>query len=93
VNRVDEGRPHIVDLIKNHEIQLVLNTPYGMKQRLDDSQIRASATNAGIPCITTLAGIRAVVSALDAQHRGAFRVKSLQEHHAEVRAELEAVRA
>jgi carbamoyl-phosphate synthase large subunit len=87
VNKVDEGRPHIVDLIKNREIALVLNTPQGKKQRQDDTQIRASATLAAVPCITTLAGIRAVVSALGALHRGEVTVKSLQEHHAHARAE------
>ncbi|HED66636.1 MAG TPA: carbamoyl-phosphate synthase large subunit [Planctomycetes bacterium] len=86
VNKVGEGRPHIVDQIKNREIHLVLNTPYGMKQRRDDEQIRASATGAGVPCITTLAGIRAVVSALGALHRGTFQVTSLQEHHARLEA-------
>ena len=63
VNKVHEGRPHIVDMIKNREIDLVLNTPYGKQQRADDSSIRAAAVNAGIPCITTLAGIRAIVNA------------------------------
>ena len=88
VNKVGEGRPHIVDLIKNREIHLILNTPYGMKQRQDDAQIRSAATNnAGIPCITTLSGIRAVVSALGALNSGDFQVKSLQEHHAHVAAE------
>ncbi len=87
VNKVDEGRPHIVDLIKNREIALVLNTPYGVKQRRDDAQIRGSANAAAIPCITTLAGIRAIVSALGALQRGEFSVKSIQEHHAHVNAE------
>lgn len=82
VNKVHEGRPHIVDAIKNHEIDLVLNTPFGKQQRHDDSYIRSSAINAGVACITTLAGTRAVVSALSAMHRGGFEVCSLQEHHA-----------
>jgi len=87
VNKVGEGRPNIVDLIKNREISLVLNTPYGMKQRRDDSSIRAAATNAGVPCITTLAGIRAVVSALTAAHRGGTEVHSLQSYHARLKAQ------
>ncbi len=88
VNKVGEGRPNIVDLIKNREIALVLNTPYGKKERRDDSSIRAAANNAQITCITTLAGIRAVVSALGALHRGEFLPKSLQEHHAHLRTEM-----
>jgi carbamoyl-phosphate synthase large subunit len=82
VNKVHEGRPHIVDMIKNKEISLVLNTPYGRTERQDDSSIRASAVMHGVPCITTLAGIRAIVSALEALHRGDFEVRNLQEYHA-----------
>jgi carbamoyl-phosphate synthase large subunit len=80
VNKVHEGRPHIVDTIKNREIDLVLNTPYGKQQRIDDSAIRAAAVTAGVPCVTTLAGISAVVSALSALHRADWSVRSVQEH-------------
>jgi len=80
VNKVHEGRPHIVDMIKNREVDLVLNTPYGKQQRVDDSSIRAAAVNSGIGCITTRAGISAVVSALAAMHRGDYEVRSIQEH-------------
>ena len=80
VNKVHEGRPHIVDLLKNREIDLILNTPYGKQQRYDDSYIRSTAVGAGIPCITTLAGIRAVVSALTALARGPLTVRSLQSY-------------
>ena len=52
----------IVDLIKNREIALVLNTPYGKRERKDDSSIRAAAVHAHVPCITTLAGIQAIVA-------------------------------
>jgi len=82
VNKVHEGRPHIVDMIKNREIDLLLNTPYGKQQRVDDSSIRSASVTAGVPCITTCAGISAVVSALTALHRGDYEVCSLQEHHA-----------
>jgi carbamoyl-phosphate synthase large subunit len=81
VNKVHEGRPHIVDMIKNREIDLVLNTPYGKQERKDDTAIRAAALSAGIPCITTLAGISAVVSALTAIHKREFEVRSLQDPH------------
>ncbi len=83
VNKVHEGRPHIVDLIKNREIELILNTPYGKQQRADDSSIRSAAVSAGIPCITTLAGIRAIVSALGALRRGPPGIRTLQEYHRE----------
>ena len=81
VNKVHEGRPHVVDQIKNREIDLILNTPYGKQQRVDDSEIRAAAVGAGVPCVTTRAGISAVVHALVSMQRGDFEVKSLQEHH------------
>ena len=81
-NKVHEGRPHIVDRIKNREIDLILNTPLGKQQRRDDSTIRASAVQLGVPCITTLHGIRAVVSALSAMHKGDYAVKSVQAYHA-----------
>ncbi len=82
VNKVHEGRPHIVDMIKNREIALVLNTPYGKMERKDDSSIRAAAVQAGIPCMTTLAGIRAIVSAVAALHQGEVDVRNLQDYHA-----------
>ena len=88
VNKVHEGRPHIVDMIKNREIAIVLNTPYGKMERVDDASIRSAAVQAGIPCITTLAGIRAVVSALSALHRGEFEVQNLQEYHARTKKSL-----
>jgi carbamoyl-phosphate synthase large subunit len=90
VNKVHEGRPHIVDLIKNRDIDLVLNTPYGKKERRDDSSIRAAAVQANVTCITTLAGIRAVVSALGALHGGDLGVRSLQSYHELLRVETKA---
>jgi carbamoyl-phosphate synthase large subunit len=81
VNKVHEGRPHVVDQIKNGQINLLLNTPYGKQQRVDDSQIRAAAVIAGVPCVTTCAGISAVIHGLIAMHRGDFEVRTLQEHH------------
>ncbi len=90
VNKVGEGRPHIVDLIKNREIALILNTPYGKKERKDDSSIRAAAVHANVPCITTLAGIQAIVSALTSLHKSPLVVRSLQSYHERLRAETKA---
>ena len=92
-NKLQEGRPHIVDLIKNGEIDLILNTPYGKQQRYDDSYIRSTAVSAGIPCITTLAGIRAVVSALTALSRGPLTVRPLQSYEATAKTPEEAIRS
>jgi carbamoyl-phosphate synthase large subunit len=90
VNKVHEGRPHVVDLIKNRDLSLILNTPYGKQQRVDDSSIRAAAVTHGIPCITTLPGISALVSALSALHRADFQVRPLQELHEAVKGRMEA---
>ncbi|MCB9914182.1 MAG: carbamoyl-phosphate synthase large subunit [Planctomycetes bacterium] len=81
VNKVHEGRPHIVDMIKNRDVKLILNTPYGKQQRVDDSSIRSAAVMAGIPCITTMAGISAIVSALTAMHEADYEVVPLQRYH------------
>ena len=85
VNKVHEGRPHVVDMIKNRDVEMILNTPYGKQQRVDDSSIRSAAVMAGIPCITTMAGISAVVSALTAIHAADFDVQPLQDYHGSVR--------
>ncbi|QDV09827.1 Carbamoyl-phosphate synthase large chain [Planctomycetes bacterium Poly30] len=79
INKLHEGRPHIVDALKNGEIDMVFNTPSGKATRHDDTYIRSTAITQGLPCVTTLAGIRAVVSALEALHRGGLTVRSLQE--------------
>jgi len=79
INKLHEGRPHIVDALKNGEIDMVFNTPTGGTTRHDDTYIRSTAISQGLPCVTTLAGIRAVVSALSALHQGPIVVRSLQE--------------
>ncbi|MBM3988061.1 MAG: carbamoyl-phosphate synthase large subunit [Planctomycetes bacterium] len=81
INKIHEGRPHVVDVIKNREIKLVLNTPLGKQTRYDDKQIRSAAIMGGIPCITTRAGISAIVQALLALHGGEYLVRRLQHHH------------
>jgi len=90
VNKVHEGRPHVVDIIKNREIVMVLNTPYGKQQRVDDSSIRAAAVSGGIPCITTLPGISALVNALSTIHRADYSVRTIQEFHRIARGQLDA---
>ncbi|MBK9144301.1 MAG: carbamoyl-phosphate synthase large subunit [Candidatus Melainabacteria bacterium] len=80
-NKVSEGRPNLVDQIKNNQIQLCINIPSGRTARGDDQIIRRTAINYGIPVVTTLAGARAVASAIAAMQTGAIEVKSLQEYH------------
>jgi carbamoyl-phosphate synthase large subunit len=82
VNKVSEGRPNLVDRIKNGEIQLVLNIPSGRTARDDDQLIRRAAVTYNVPVVTTLAGARATAAAIAAvQHGGTLGVNSLQEYH------------
>ena len=79
VFKVHEGRPHVVDLIENGEIQLVLNTPLGRASEFDEQAIRERAIAMGVPVITTVAGALAAVSGMEALRRGPLDVAALQE--------------
>jgi carbamoyl-phosphate synthase large subunit len=79
VFKVHEGRPHVVDLMENGEIQLVLNTPLGRQTEYDEKAIRERAVALGIPVITTVAGAVAAVSGMEALTRGPLQVSALQE--------------
>jgi carbamoyl-phosphate synthase large subunit len=80
-NKVSEGRPNLVDRIKNGEIQLVVNIPSGRTARDDDQLIRRAAVNYNVPVVTTMSGARATISAIGALQSGSLGVKSLQEYH------------
>ena len=80
-----EGRPNIVDAIKNGEIQLVINTPAGRLSKYDDSYIRKAAIKYKIPYITTVAAAVAAVKGIAAFRQGHGRAKSLQSYHAEIK--------
>ncbi|MEN6421091.1 MAG: carbamoyl-phosphate synthase large subunit [Smithella sp.] len=83
--KMHEGRPNIVDAIKNGEIQLVINTPAGRLSKYDDSYIRKAAIKYKIPYITTIAAAVAAVKGIMAFRQGHGRAKSLQSYHAEIR--------
>jgi carbamoyl-phosphate synthase large subunit len=80
VFKVGEGRPDIVDQIKNGEIHLVINTPSGKKPKSDEVAIRSQSVAHNIPCVTTLSGAEAVVNGIESLRRG-MSVKSVQEYH------------
>ena len=80
--KVHEGRPNIVDGIKNKEIDLIINTPSGKLSKYDDSYIRKSAIRYKIPYITTLAGALAAARGIEAFRQGHGKVRSLQSYHA-----------
>ncbi len=82
--KVNEGRPNIVDSIKNNEIALIINTPLGKTSMYDEVAIRRAAVDYRIPYITTIAGAEATVSGLEALASGGLTVKSLQEYSAEI---------
>jgi len=83
--KMHEGRPNIVDAIKNGEIQLVINTPAGRLSKYDDSYIRKAAIKYKIPYITTVAAAVAAVKGIAACRQGHGRAKSLQNYHAEIK--------
>jgi len=78
INKVTEGRPHAVDLLKNGEIQWVINTPQGREAYEDKGAIRREALRLGVPCITNLNAALAACEAVETL-RGEVRVRSLQE--------------
>jgi carbamoyl-phosphate synthase large subunit len=80
--KVYEGRPNIVDAIKNNEIQLIVNTPVGKLSQHDDSYIRKAAIKYKIPYITTTAAAAATAKGIAAKQDGESFVKSLQSYHA-----------
>ena len=85
IPKMHEGRPNIVDGIKNGEIQLVINTPVGKQSQYDDSYIRKAAIKYKIPYITTLAAAVAAAKGIAAYRKGNSNVKSLQSYHAEIK--------
>ncbi len=76
-----EGRPNIVDAIKNGEIQLVINTPSGKLSSYDDSYIRKAAIRYRVPYITTLAAAIAAAKGIEACREKDWSVRSLQSFH------------
>jgi carbamoyl-phosphate synthase large subunit len=81
VLKVHEGRPNIVDAIKNNEIQLIINTPAGKTSQHDDSYIRKAAIKYKVPYITTTTAAAATAKGIAAGQNGDAMVKSLQSYH------------
>ena len=84
VNKVSVGRPHVVDAIKNAEIQLVINTSIGGETRRDGYYIRRNALRYKVPYATTTAGGMAIYRAIQALRQKTTTVKTLQEYNSEV---------
>ena len=80
INKVSQGRPDVVDAIKNNEIALIINTPSGRRPRADESAIRVNAVAHGIPLITTSTAAEAAVEGIASLRSGPLRVKTIQEY-------------
>jgi carbamoyl-phosphate synthase large subunit len=80
VQKIGEGKPDIIDLIKGGDIDLIINVPAGKKSQLDSKPIRSAAVTQGIPYITTLEGAQAAISGMDSLERTGFSVKPIQEY-------------
>ncbi len=83
VFKVGEGRPNVVDRIKNGQVDLIINTPLGRQSRFDEKAIRRAATQHVVPCVTTLSGAAAAASAIRALRNRALSVRPIQEYHKE----------
>jgi carbamoyl-phosphate synthase large subunit len=81
VFKLNEGRPNSLDLLKNREIQLVINTPAGQTPRADEVRIRTTAVYTGTPIMTTISGARAAALGIAALRKSGYGVKTLQEYH------------
>ena len=77
IHKVNEGRPNAVDLLKNGEIQWVVNTPQGKRAYVDEGTIRRASLNLKIPCITNMSAALAACEAIESL-RGEVRVRTLQ---------------
>ena len=87
INKLQEGSPHVLDLIRKRSCDLVINTPTGSGARTDGYEIRSAAVRQGIPCVTTMTGATAAARAIAAGKQGEAEVRSLQEiHDGQVRA-------
>jgi carbamoyl-phosphate synthase large subunit len=90
IRKIREGRPNLLDHLANGTIDLIVNTPSGKGARTDEGRIRASAVSHGVPCITTIAGARAAVAAMERLREGKLNVYALQDLLSNVGARLTA---
>ena len=79
VKKLREGHPNLLDYLANEDVQLIMNTPSGKGARTDEGKIRAACVSGGVPCVTTIQGIGAVVSAMEAVRLQPLDVEPLQE--------------
>jgi len=83
IYKVNEGRPNVVDAIKNREIHLLINTPLGEVSRYDELAIGSAALESALPIITTISAAAAAVKGIQWMRERPLGVKSIQEYHSE----------
>jgi carbamoyl-phosphate synthase large subunit len=86
VYKIQEGRPDVLDFLRNAKVDLVFNTPSGKETKEDETKIRSLAVRKGIPCVTTIPGAQALVKGIEALKRDGLHVCPLQEWHRKIRA-------
>lgn len=84
INKLQEGRPHVLDLIKNKQISFIINTVFGKQAQRDSMYIRRGALQYKIPYTTTISGANAIVKAIRRLKEHPISIKSIQEYHREV---------
>jgi carbamoyl-phosphate synthase large subunit len=85
VLKITEGRPNIADMIKNGEVDLMINTPSGKTAHSDKLSLRSLAVMYSVPYITTISGASAAVNGIEFLQKGSLEVKALQDYHAQKR--------
>ncbi len=80
VLKIHEGRPHVIDWIKNNQIQLIVNTPNGQESHTDAQLLRRTALDYQLPIITTIAGSKATIAAIRSLQSQSLAVKALQDY-------------
>ena len=81
VNKVSEGEPHVIDIMRAGEVALIINTPLGSTSFSDGQLIRQEAARLGIPLVTTLTAAQAAVNGIKVLSEEKLEVRSLQQHH------------
>ena len=81
INKVAQGSPHVVDLLRKGEIDLVINTPLGSQAHEDGASIRSNCYQLNIPLVTTMSAATATMQGIKRRAQKTLRVRSLQDHH------------
>lgn len=84
VMKIHEGRPDVLDILRDAKVDLIINTPAGKATKEDETKIRSLAVARGIPCVTTIPGAQALITGIASLKKQGYSVRSLQEWHEEL---------